>query len=130
MRGIRFRGKQWDNCEWVYGYLMDWAGRPLIGVYKALGGEATAKDCLLWNYRPVDPATVGQFTGLRDRNGTEIYEGDIVQDELGEVFLVEYVRFGYVLKQIGEPWCRFPYEYDEYEVIGNIHDNPELLEVE
>ena len=130
MRGIRFRGKQWDNCEWVYGYLMDWAGRPLIGVYKALGGEATAKDCLLWNYRPVDPATVGQFTGLRDRNGTEIYEGDIVQDELGEVFLVEYVRFGYVLKQIGEPWCRFLYEYDEYEVIGNIHDNPELLEVE
>jgi len=130
MREIRFRGKQWDNCEWVYGYLMDWAGRPLIGVYKALGGEATAKDCLLWNYRPVDPATVGQFTGLRDRNGTEIYEGDIVQDELGEVFLVEYVRFGYVLKQIGEPWCRFPYEYDEYEVIGNIHDNPELLEVD
>jgi len=127
MREIRFRGKQWDNCEWVYGYLMDWAGRPLIGVYKALGGEATAKDCLLWNYRPVDPATVGQFTGLRDRNGTEIYEGDIVQDELGEVFLVEYVRFGYVLKQIGEPWCRFPYEYDEYEVIGNIYDNPEML---
>jgi len=130
MREIRFRGKQWDNCEWVYGYLMDWAGRPLIGVYKALGGEATAKDYLFWNYSPVDPATVGQFTGLRDRNGTEIYEGDIVQDELGEVFLVEYVRFGYVLKQIGEPWCRFPYEYDEYEVIGNIHDNPELLEVD
>ena len=51
MREIRFRGKQWDNCEWVYGYLMDWAGRPLIGVYKALGGEATANfgD---WNGRP------------------------------------------------------------------------------
>lgn len=138
MREIRFRGKQWAN-EWVYGYLMDWAGRPLIGVYKALGGEATAKDYLFWNYHPVDPATVGQFTGLRDRNGTEIYEGDIVVafrgEDCEEVNAV-YYNANHCKWFLGSPYNnKLPMGLGEFcwldlEVIGNIHDNPELLEVE
>ncbi len=119
-RDILFRGKRLDNGEWVFGDLMT--------KYPHHEGLTIVEHGCV--YYKVDPKTVGQYTGLKDKNGVEIYEGDIVQDELGEVFLVEYVRFGYVLKQIGEPWCRFPYEYDEYEAIGNIHDNPELLEVE
>lgn len=74
-----------------------------------------------------------QYTGLKDKNGVEIYEGDIVRNELYEVFLVEYVGehwFGYVLVQTDETWCGHLYEYDEYEIIGNIYDNPDLLEVD
>lgn len=107
MREIRFRGKQWDNCEWVYGYLMDWAGRPLIGVYKALGGEATVKDCLLWNYRPVDPATVGQFTGY----------GLVVWEDAG--WRVTWT----------DGWKNWLAEVHDIDmVVGNRWDHPELLE--
>jgi uncharacterized phage protein (TIGR01671 family) len=124
MREILFRGKRIDNGEWVFGSLLvEGDGRKIVVPKKGMVG------CFVIMY-PIDPKTVGQYTGLEDKNGVKIFEGDIVQDELGKVFLVEYVRFGYVLKQIGEPWCRFPYEYDEYEVIGNIYDNPDLLEVE
>src|SRR5690554_5574516 len=88
-----------------------------------------AKPCYGLNRREYEgyPETRVQYTGLKDKNGVGIYEGDIVQNELGEVFLVEYVRFGYVLKQTGEPWCKFPYEYDEYEVISNKWDDSSLL---
>ena len=124
MREILFRGKRIDNGEWVFGSLLvEGDSRKIVVPKKGMVG------CFVVMY-PIDPKTVGQYTGLKDRNGAKIFEGDIVQDELGKVFLVEYVRFGYVLKQIGEPWCKFPYEYDEYEVIGNIYDNPDLLEVE
>ncbi len=133
-REILFRGKRVNNGEWVYGYLTMCTDlscyiateieRNVLRYVK--GKPSYVFDCIEYE---VDPKTVGQYTGLKDKNGVGIYEGDIVQNELGEVFLVEYVRFGYVLKQTGEPWCKFPYEYDEYEVIGNIYDDLELLEV-
>ena len=134
-REILFRGKRVNNNgEWVYGYLtMCTDGSCYIAIEiernvlrYVKGKPSYVFDCIEYE---VDPKTVGQYTGLKDKNGVGIYEGDIVQNELGEVFLVEYVRFGYVLKQTGEPWCKFPYEYDEYEVIGNIYDDLELLEV-
>ena len=141
MREILFRGKRLDTGEWVYGYYCKHIERQVCPIGDELKPEDIAHLIINdgfadWNMPrslqgyDVDPVTVGQYTGLKDKNGVEIYEGDIVQNELGEVFLVEYVRFGYVLKQTGEPWCKFPYEYDEYEVIGNIYDNPDLLEVE
>ena len=121
-REILFRGKRLDNGEWVYGNLVRYANGD-AEIWEIFNPDIYT-DCRDW---VIIPETVGQYTGLKDKNDVGIYEGDIVQNELGEVFLVEYVRFGYVLKQTGEPWCKFPYEYDEYEVIGNKWDDPSLL---
>jgi uncharacterized phage protein (TIGR01671 family) len=141
-REILFRGKRPDTGGWVYGYYCKHIKRQVC----PMGGELKPEDIAHliindgfadWNMPrslqgyDVDPETVGQYTGLMDKNGVEIYEGDIVRNELGEVFSVEYLGehwFGYVI-QTGETWCGHLYEYDEYEVIGNIYDNPEMLEV-
>ena len=140
-REILFRGKRIDNGEWMEGY-----------VSKYFDGFKTAT-CIAWPTREtitgslcydVDPATVGQYTGLTDKNGKKIFEGDIVlltykSEEGTDTERVE-VRYhttwlkwvitnekdepGYYFEDFGE--C----DTSEIEVIGNIHDNPELLEGE
>lgn len=113
MREILFRGKRKEDDEWVYGFLVS---------QKHIGDWVTAY--------PVDPNTVGQFTGLTDKDGKKIFEGDIVEishdaysGARGEAF---FKNGSFMLKNVSDvlslygflPWC---------EVIGNIHDNPELL---
>ena len=118
MREIRFRGKRIDNGEWVHGY---YTKCSLAAKGDVIEAERDDYD--------IDPATIGQYTGLKDKNVTEIYEGDIVQNIYGEIFTVEYYGehwYGYVLTA-SDGCVGHLYEYDEYEVIGNIHDNPELL---
>ena len=137
MREILFRGKRIDNGEWEYGYL--------YGIWE--------QRYILWgmtnnvpNMVEVDPETICQYTGLIDKNGKKIWENDILHN--GNYFVVKWnapcARFDIVLNNLynipigkWEPvicdWKNNDFkEYRkavDYEVIGNIFDNPELLEV-
>ena len=128
MREILFRGKRVDNGEWVEGELRHggyYVADETVYIVQPFAGT-------IINY-PVYPATVGQYTGLKDKNGKRIFEVDIlesadftVEDGYG---VVEWYDGAY---EVGnKSWCgTFHENYNgrEFEVIGNIHDNPELLE--
>lgn len=133
MREIKFRGRTPDG-KWVYGDLIH-SGTDTIGI---LESDAPCLECIT----DVIPESVGQFTGLHDRNNKEIYEGDVVKWIL--TIPVVGVNGGYEeydFEEIGEikwdagalylgDYCAvgFAYESEDYaEIIGNIHDNPELL---
>ncbi len=131
MREILFRGKRVDNGEWVEGdsliHSMYKKGDVCIGVVEGMGIHS------------VLPETVGQYTGLTDKNGKKIFEGDIIfcSQEINGNFIDRHIEFGFVEMKHGafglhrkQGWYR-PFkdwlEDYEYEIIGNIHDNPELL---
>ena len=121
MREILFRGKKADNVEWV----------KCSETYIRDGDGIWLSDENL-NVVTVIPETVGQYTGLTDKNGVRIFEWDIVITKTKScefigciAYSTEYVRFVCVTSN------NIPYPMDrqfKYEVIGNIHDNPELLE--
>lgn len=148
MREILFRGKRIDNGEWVRGSFWENCGCPTIIPAASIIGFH------------VDPETVGQFTGMTDKNGKRVFEGDIIR--YGMIYDYEcYLEslenpdaydgevYDYDIEVDSVGWC-IDFEYPafdlenhqfecnglshimcgdyEYEVIGNIHDNPELLE--
>lgn len=138
MRTIKFRGKLIDNSEWIYGVPIN----THIGDY--IVTEENPHVCSLYGYMEidefgqVDPDTVGQFTGLYDKNGKEIYEGDIIGCHDPEIkHLIFYNekegRFMAALNGDIENYFVSVCGLDNScwvaskEVIGNIHDNPELL---
>ena len=119
MREILFRGKRVDNGEWVEGN--DIMHETVVG-HLCLSNVG---ECWV----SVDPETVGQFTGLRDKNGKQIFEGDILSFETmrGTIsFTVYYDEECGVWQPFGDSYCGF--DPKDVEVIGNIHDNPEPLE--
>lgn len=127
MREILFRGKKESTGEWVYGDLRHYRSGK-VGIHS---------DILRYTLL-VDPDTVGQYTGLTDKNGVKIFEGDIVvcdrhiNDEFDKKTF--FVREIYPISGlIGESLSGneiFGEDWESAEVIGNIHDNPELLKEE
>lgn len=140
MREIKFRGRRMDNMEWVIGSLV------IYGLYPKIFTLPKREQ------HEVSAETVGQYTGLKDKNGKEIYEGDIISLVTADYETITIVcKFGKVQRQIFENLVEitgfyfvrsndgrktFPivnnylgkHDTEIWEVIGNIHDNPELLE--
>ena len=129
-RDIRFRGKRLDNGEWVYGNLEIVDGKYRILEQHSYAGRVI--DCA------VDEDTVGQFTGLTDKNRFHIYEGDIVESSNGIIGIVEYFESltweggglhpGYYCKSWFDPMEAEEHglshyqEFDGCKIIGNIHE--------
>ena len=130
MREILFRGKPIGGGEFIYGHYTEHKGVAQIWI---------GSDNGQWNYL-VSPETVGQFTGLTDKNGKKIFEGDIIKHynrddnptsfDVGRVFWdstkCRWLRTSQKCDYNPEMWSS---SAKGYVIIGNIHDNPELLEV-
>ena len=131
MREIKFRGRHLRLPtllgDWIYGSLFADGADVHEPMIIATEGEG--------RYYPVAPATVGQFTGLKDADGREIYEGDVVRFELPPMVLTnEKTAVGAVVYEYGQflviiHAMRFTIfsVINDCAVIGNVHDNPELL---
>ena len=126
MRTIKFRGKKPTNGVWVYGSLV-YSNEIQTAIYFQTGSGLVKS--MEWVY--VNPETVGQFTGLYDKNEKEIYEGDILKVQgLGEKIEVRFVRGVFAFLWNGNLDDEAPINaptHEWAEVIGNIHDNPKLL---
>lgn len=140
-RLIKVRGKHVDNGDWVYGYL--------------IGGDVIVGEIVEWDvdyfcteyWYKVDPETVGQYTGLKDKNSNEIYEGDIVEnsfskrdgfcykviwgEEEGQWLFDPFMKGDEKAPLLGieeflQDWQSVGFD-DTLEVIGNCFDHPELF---
>ena len=123
MREIKFRGKN-GKGKWITGDLLHNRGETFIAPPGIANPLATLDD-----FR-IDPATVGQFTGLHDAEGKEIYEGDIFQVKAYEPkYEVCFNKAGFEYRQIGGTNKYFPLKriYSDTYILGNRWDNPELL---
>ena len=144
MREILFRGKRVGFNEWIEGYYFQRKNNEYVEGFIAAQMSKCAAE-----FKPVYPETVGQYTGLTDKNGKKIFEGDIVK--LNSPNIIGIICFGKYAKTpdtLKKTFLGFYIDWHDYgmlfrrdiafytdqygvqiEVIGNIHDNPDLLEV-
>lgn len=144
MREILFRGKRCDNGEWAQGFYVradhHWHKNGIHKDWIICGASANGGWFALHNKYAVKAGTVGQFTGLIDKNDNKIFEGDIVvcRKEICGNWIDCCVEIGFVEMKHGafglhrkqgyyRPFKDWLEDY-EYEVIGNIHDNPDMTE--
>lgn len=124
-----YRGKRIDNGEWTHGYVQFNRDKTLAWICESKEDDWTVKKQF-----PAEPATVGQYTGLKDKNGNKVYCGDLMDsNNSGHLVIrgmVDFRKGRYVLGQTEgrEDDLHLAIEVG-YTVIGNRWDNPELLEV-
>lgn len=136
MREIRFRAKRQDNGEWIHsGTLVTFNNGDTTAYFLPkspsrcevcadLDGNLTVMDSSFYR---VQTDTIGQFIGEQDVNGNDIYEGDIVQH--GEKrFVIRYIDHYARFAGTKEGTIFAVFAFDNSTIIGNIHDNPELME--
>lgn len=141
MREILFKAMRVDNDEWVEGYYAECNGKTFIGIDISIGiddiFEVFCTPLIRW--LEVDPETICQFTGLCDKNGNKIWENDILMAHLDEFYTedatyetVEWNVAGWVGHETGSIDRRYldKFDLEHYEVVGNIFDNPDLLQEE
>lgn len=128
MREILFRGKSKDNGEWVFGNFSKYPDSPDVEISKVERPVGTYK---------VIPETVGQYTGLTDKNGKKIFEGDVVKITIGDLRKIGTVKYSERAGSVGiiEPDKNWNFSFmqqplvKQYDIIvlGSIFDDPELL---
>ena len=137
MRTIKFRGKCCHSDAWAYGNLVDYGENECPEIQ---GFDVFGEGSDVWQEITVERDTIGQFTGLHDKNGKEIYEGDIISSKMfphikhlifynekqGKFMAGLYGETN--IYDFGVCGVDNPAWMAEKEVIGNIHDNPKLLE--
>ena len=132
---FRFRGRDTDDGTWRYGHYLEIASTMACIDRKPSKHVIVFTRCVDWGFDPnvqseIDIKTLGQSTGLSDKNGVEIFEGDVFDCEDGEPPLVVYWHIdkaGWALAEGAEYLDDLAGYNNACVVIGNIHENPELL---
>ena len=133
MREIKFRGQRVDDKQWVCGYYTyEFERGYCYEAYDDVPSRCSYISNENGEYYKVIPSTIGQYTGLDDKNGVKIFEGDIVREH-GNDYTPIYqngIYMAYNVDKINDPYVSTQFNViwrNDCEVIGNIHDNPELM---
>lgn len=140
MREVLFRGKEVADGKWIEGFYSAEEYNPYSGEVEHIPRIQIIGKCVSLG---VIPETVGQYTGLTDKNGVKIFEGDILKSAIKiidyadvgfsishydeeDIGIVEWRKDGFMIAHKSGTWARSFYGCENY-VIGNIYDNPEIL---
>lgn len=131
MREILFRAKRVDNGEWVEGHPVKF--QPCASKNECVYGIVPTYASALYIVE-INPETLCQYTGLKDKNGNRIWENDIVSGYFNHKKITGFIKYGsnavYYIEREGSYGIHLDNSEDWLEVIGNIFDNPELLKGE
>ena len=130
MRENEFRGQKCSDGKWVYGYYIEsktsWRGHKPHKSWIVSGAISNGGFFNILGRYAVKDDTVGQFTGLLDKNGKKIFEGDVIKCGL-RLYVCEFIEGGFEFSDLSDGKLVLKAIVNNSCIIGNIHDNPELI---